>query len=228
MKRLTTTVVVMLYAGTMILCEGCDNTKETTTPYGKMIELDLGGKVTMKLGRIEPGKGKAVPMDHSYYIGLTEVTQEQYQQLMVGNPSLVKDQKQPVTQVPTQQALAFCAEMSNKTGKKVRLPTSAEWEYAARAGEEAETVEKASLKRVAWWDGNSAGKPSAVAGKEPNAFGLYDVLGNVWEVCETTSGSGQYVTAGGSMCSGYMKPISYTERLHGGYGPDVGFRVVVE
>jgi formylglycine-generating enzyme required for sulfatase activity len=75
----------------------------------------------------------------------------------------------------------FCKKVSDLTGKTVRLPTEAEWEYAARAGGPPPVFTKEDLDQIAWWVGNSEGKPHPVGQKKPNAWGLHDLFGNVYE-----------------------------------------------
>jgi formylglycine-generating enzyme required for sulfatase activity len=90
----------------------------------------------------------------------------------------------------------FCKWMSARTGKKYRLPTEAEWTYACRAGGEAGPLPKDELDKVAWFEGNSDEKPHPVGKKQPNAFGLYDMLGNLAEWVVRADGT--TVIAGGA------------------------------
>jgi formylglycine-generating enzyme required for sulfatase activity len=90
----------------------------------------------------------------------------------------------------------YCKWLSKKTGKKYRLPTEAEWTYACRAGGEGKPLPKEELGKVAWFEGNSEEKPHPVGKKEPNAFGLYDMLGNLGEWVMRADGTS--VVAGGA------------------------------
>jgi formylglycine-generating enzyme required for sulfatase activity len=114
-----------------------------------------------------------VHITKGFWIGQTEVTQEAWQRLMGDNPSHFKGPRLPVESVTWTQADAFCRKAA------MRLPTEAEWEYAARAGSAAGRY--GDVDRVAWYSGNSGSKTHEVGGKSPNAWTLYDTLGNVWE-----------------------------------------------
>jgi formylglycine-generating enzyme required for sulfatase activity len=118
-----------------------------------------------------------------FYIGKYPITQAQWKAAMGNNPSYFKgDLALPVEHVSWNDAKQFCEKLSKITGKKYRLPSEAEWEYSCRAG----TVEDyaGDLDAMAWYRDNSGSRIHPVGQKQPNAFGLYDMHGNIWEWCE--------------------------------------------
>jgi formylglycine-generating enzyme required for sulfatase activity len=120
----------------------------------------------------------------SFAMGKYEVTQEQWFAVMGTMPSNFKGRTLPVENVTWADAKEFATKLSRKTGKNYRLPTEAEWEYAARAGSQTAYSfghNENELGRFAWFSGNSGIKTSPVGEKLPNNFGLYDMHGNVWE-----------------------------------------------
>lgn len=128
-----------------------------------------------------------VVLTKAYYISQTEITQEVWQVVMGNNPSLYKnpDEKNlPVTNISWYDCQKFVQALSKKTGKKFRLPTEAEWEYAARGAGHGFGLPYAGSKycdRVACMATNSEGRPHPVAQYGANEAGIYDMSGNVWE-----------------------------------------------
>ena len=124
-----------------------------------------------------------------YYIGETEVTQELWQAVMGSNPSYFKgDNQRPVENVSWDDCQEFIKKLNRLTGKKFRLPTEAEWEYAARGGKYSKDyVYKYSVSNnadeVAWYHDNSGYETNPVKTKKANKLGLYDMIGNVCEWC---------------------------------------------
>ena len=125
-----------------------------------------------------------VTLTNAFYMGKTEVTQAQWQAQMGYNPSYFQGQSdspsRPVEQVSWNMSRDFI------TATGLRYPTEAEWEYACRAGTTAQRY--GVLDDIAWYNGNPNGATHAVATKLPNAFGLYDTIGNVWEWCQDWNG----------------------------------------
>ncbi|EPF24207.1 MAG: serine/threonine-protein kinase pkn1 [Microcystis aeruginosa Ma_MB_F_20061100_S19] len=176
---------------------------------------------------------------NSFAIGKYPVTQAQYEAVMGTNPSLFQNcfknnPQNPVEMVSWDEAQAFCKELSQITGKTYRLPTEAEWEYVCRAG----------LGDYAWYYGNSQDTTHPVGQKKPNAWGLYDMSGNVWEWCEDnwhdnyigapkdgsawlTNDNDYQIVRGGSWSinPSYCRSAYRDEFYRDGYD-DIGFRVV--
>jgi formylglycine-generating enzyme required for sulfatase activity len=128
----------------------------------------------------------------NFHIGRYEITQAQWRLIMGHNPSEFKDDNLPVEMVSWNDVQAFIARLNEVTGKYYRLPTEAEWEYAARGGNQMVGCKYSgshNLYNVGWFADNSAGTPHAVGTKLPNELGIYDMSGNVWEWCIDWYGS---------------------------------------
>ena len=127
-----------------------------------------------------------------YYIGKYEVTQKLWKAVMGSNPSNFKGDNLPVENVSWNDVQEFLRKLNAMTGKRYRLPTEAEWEFAARGGNSSRGYKYSgsnSLGSVAWCKDNSGSRTHAVGTKSPNELGIYDMSGNVWEWCQDWYGS---------------------------------------
>jgi formylglycine-generating enzyme required for sulfatase activity len=181
---------------------------------GKYVVEDLGNGVTLEMVQISGGtftmgspegeekRGENESPQHTvtvqpFFMGKYTVTQAQYQAIMGENPSSFKGEKRPVERVTWHNVVEFCRKLSQKTGRTYRLPSEAEWEYACRAGTttpfhfgETITTDLANYHGNYQYASAPKGKcrneTTAVGSFPPNAFGLYDMHGNVWEWCQDT------------------------------------------
>ena len=127
-----------------------------------------------------------------FYIGKYEVTQAQWKAVMGTNPSNWKGDNLPVENVSWNDIQEFITKLNAQTGKKYRLPTEAEWEYAARGGNQSKGYKYSgsnSISNIAWYDANSNKMTHIVGQKSPNELGIYDMSGNVWEWCQDWFGN---------------------------------------
>jgi formylglycine-generating enzyme required for sulfatase activity/uncharacterized caspase-like protein len=239
----------------------------------KYFKEDLGNNITLEMVQIpggsfmmgSPESEKGRTQDQSpqhqvnvpgFSIGKFVVTQEQYQQIMGNNPSRFSGVKRPVERVSWNNAVEFCQKLSQKTGREYRLPSEAEWEYACRAGTttpfhfgETITTDLANYNGTYTYASEPKGKylerTTDVGSFPPNAFGLYDMHGNVWEWCQddwhdnyidapkdgsvwTSQSGNNKLLRGGSW---YLSPASCRSAFRSNnyldlYDDSVGFRVV--
>lgn len=185
------------------LREETPSRKEALTDPTKVIELVLVKGGCFQMGdTFGDGQADEKPVHtvcvDDFYIGKYEVTQGQWQSVMGNNPSFFKNcgEKCPVEQVSWNDIQEFITKLNTKTGKKYRLLTEAEWEYAARSGGKKEkyagTSSDVELGKYAWYTANYAGSIHPSGQKQPNSLGLYDMTGNAWEWCQDWYGEKYY------------------------------------
>ena len=184
-----------------------------------------------------------------YYIGETEVTQELWQAVMGSNPSYFSGYPQrPVETVSWNSCLQFITRLNNLTGKNFRLPTEAEWEYAARGGNKSNGYKYSgsnTIGYVAWCSSNSSSTAHGVKTKQANELGIYDMSGNVWEWCQDwygsyssgsqtnptgpTSGSDRVLRGGSWLNDARSCRVSVRKYYSPGYGNGTyGFRLILQ
>ena len=209
-KTRTPCMIVMFLIGLMVAPANAQTTRQQEP--AKELMVDLGGGVHMCLvwipaGSFKMGDAKGpvyeqpvhqVNVTKPFYLGKYEVTQEQWQAVMGNNPSYFKSPTNPVENVSWIDCQSFARRINEKfaiAGEKYALPTEAQWEYACRAASSTRFFfgdDGKALGDYAWYDDNSGNKTHPVGRKRPNAWGLYDMLGNAWEWCQDWYGADYY------------------------------------
>ena len=200
-------IILMVLAFISLQAHAKDERKPTakeksdaSMPAGQIFKdcADCPEMVVIPAGSFEMGSGEDEPnempvhrvtISHAFAIGKTEVTQGLWKSIMDNNPSRFAScgDNCPVEQVSWNNVQDFIGRLNAKTGKQYRLPSEAEWEYACRAGGTHTYCGSDNLDDIGWYGGlakpagNSGKSTNPVAAKQPNAWGLYDMSGNVWE-----------------------------------------------
>ena len=177
----------------------------SSSPSGNTITIPVKNGINIEMVKVEAGSFdmgatsemenpyedekpvRRVTLTNNYYVGKYEVTQALWQAVMGSNPSSFKGYDLPVEEISWNDCQDFISKLNAMTGKRFRLPTEAEWEYAARGGKKSRGYQYSgsnTLGDVAWYGDNSGSKTHAVGTKQPNELGIYDMTGNVWEWCQ--------------------------------------------
>ena len=152
----------------------------------------MGATPEMKNPNDDEKPTHRVTLTNDYYMGKYEVTQALWKAVMGNNPSKFKGDNLPVENVSWYDCQEFISKLNRITGKTFRLPTEAEWEYAARGGNKSRGYQYSgsnNLSDVAWYKDNGGSKTHAVGTKQPNELGIYDMSGNVYEWCQDRYGA---------------------------------------
>lgn len=218
----------------------------SSTSYNRDISIPVKNGVSIEMVKVEAGTFMMgatpemqepfddekpvhqVTLMNNYYMGKYEVTQALWQAVMGSNPSHFKGDNLPVESVSWYDCQEFIEKLNKMTGRKFRLPTECEWEYASRGGQNKRNCQYSGsnyLPKVAWYYKNSGSKTHPVGMKQVNELGIYDMSGNVWEWCQDLYASfggvtseGKHVVRGGSwnldewFCRSSCRCYSVSER----------------
>jgi formylglycine-generating enzyme required for sulfatase activity len=196
----------------------------------------------------DEGPVRRVKISKPFYMGLHEVTHAQWKAVMGYSLSNYKNPDLPANEIRWSKAVDFCKRLSERTLETFRLPTEAEWEYACRAGSSTAYSfggHPSPLAQHAWFYSNSRDKTHPVGQKKPNAFGLYDMHGNIWEWCcdwygeyrvdstvdpaGSPEGSSRVLRGGSWFCTpGPCRSANRGWNTPDIRDDDVGFRIVME
>ena len=217
MKQIITAVSISVLIASAVSCgkkSSDTSVKSITTKSGIEMVYLPGGEFTM--GSANDGESPAHKVKlSSFYIDKFEVTQEMYKKLELPNPSHFKNDKNPAEMVAWVNAAIYCNERSIEEGltpcydektwecnfnaNGYRLPTEAEWEYAAKGGTEGKYffgADSKNLKNYAIFAKNSSGKPETAGSRKPNQYGIFDMYGNVAEWCNDFYAADYYSKSG--------------------------------
>ena len=220
MKKRIISIIALLTMTTAVMAQRQETFKVKNVSFS-MVKVE-GGKFTMGYTSDQSKENSYIKSHQenvaTFFIGQTEVTQELWEAVMGYNPSVFKGSNLPVENVSWKECQEFIKKLNKLTGKKFRLPSHAEWEYAARGGKQDKPSQFAgsnNIEDVGWYAQNSGNsrlsdnwrreelrnngcKTHKVASKMPNELGLYDMSGNVAEYCQDKYDGNNRVTKGGS------------------------------